>query len=710
MTRNKQDKQVAGGGAAAAAASYIQTENDEQEIQTDSDDKVFASCMTKLPQLLWSSSIFNCKISNLELELMTTEDLMNIPTYQTTDEAGQLRRWLCLLLGHTKDPVAVLLAVAKKLSLSPTVIFKGAILSNRQDLLNHLDINTAEIKSVISNDLYELVAGLNYERSFEILNVVVPLQLQEDQLKSNIFNILEAAACNNSLHILEWFKINCPDELCDRIGRNNWLIHLLPVASDHITVLKWFKQEMSDQSLFNSYLCSASYGACGLFARAVYDDNSEVLAWLKEEIQDHFQLLAQADRYSFFRDAVEKNHLNVLTWFKTEMPVQFNEMIHDCISLGATQSGTVANAAKEGLVNVLAWLKSEIPQAQFQPALEDAFFQAAEHGRVNVLNWLRTEMPIDRFQVMLNAFVERTGNIAYWFKRSFAHSSISVPATTIDRMNLHYKTKLQLALNWFKAEISEEQFQVMLGRAFLFAAEYGLLEILSQFKTEIPENQFHTIIRANNYCSIYAALEIKNDETINWFKIETPEAFQIVTSAIEQRSAEFIKRTQTIYVAEHEAEVPEQYQDLKNKFYANIQSVRLKYDDLRLRGYELEAGYADTLAEFLKTKGDLFFAETYQTQRSSFSLFKRQCSEEILKAKDWANIHRGYTQIFIDILQSLTLIGVILGAMQWSVTGKYSLFSVQTDSSTMLHVISGDVNQLGRVLHSSSKSVSYPQL
>ena len=137
--------------------------------------------------------------------------------------------------------------------------------------------------------------------------------------------------------------------------------------------------------------------------------------------------------------------------------------------------------------------------------------------------------------------------------------------------------------------------------------------------------------------------------------------------------------------------IPHAVQLQRNKFDENIKKILSKADDLMRRGYEQQAGYAQTLARLLTSKADLFFDTPYQQQKTGFQSFKCECTQEILKAEHWASVHRGYKQIFFNILQSLTIVGAIIGAVQWGVTGRYSLFPTKTNTSKMLNEISENV-------------------
>lgn len=93
---------------------------------------------------------------------------------------------------------------------------------------------------------------------------------------------------------------------------------------------------------------------------------------------------------------------------------------------------------------------------------------------------------------------------------------------------------------------------------------------------------------------------------------------------------------------------------------------------------------ANTLANNLETKVKLFFNLPFEDKKNKFISFKEECSTEIERAKELANC-RDYKQLFFDILQTLTVIGALIGVAQWFRTGRYSLFP--TPTTTLLGAI-----------------------
>ncbi|OGV34305.1 MAG: hypothetical protein A3E88_04010 [Legionellales bacterium RIFCSPHIGHO2_12_FULL_35_11] len=93
---------------------------------------------------------------------------------------------------------------------------------------------------------------------------------------------------------------------------------------------------------------------------------------------------------------------------------------------------------------------------------------------------------------------------------------------------------------------------------------------------------------------------------------------------------------------------------------------------------------ANQLSDNLKNKATLFFDLSDEDKRNGFLSFKAECLQDINNAKIWSN-HRDYQQIFFDILQTLTVIGALIGVAQWFITGRYSLFS--TPKTTLLETI-----------------------
>lgn len=119
----------------------------------------------------------------------------------------------------------------------------------------------------------------------------------------------------------------------------------------------------------------------------------------------------------------------------------------------------------------------------------------------------------------------------------------------------------------------------------------------------------------------------------------------------------------------------------KQKLFRLINLIRNQSYALSTKDHQDKV---NKLAHALKNKADLFFKLPCQDKQNRFALFKDECLQEITNAKSWSN-HRDYQQIFFDILQTLTLIGALIGVAQWFITRRYSLFS--TPTTTVLETI-----------------------
>lgn len=88
---------------------------------------------------------------------------------------------------------------------------------------------------------------------------------------------------------------------------------------------------------------------------------------------------------------------------------------------------------------------------------------------------------------------------------------------------------------------------------------------------------------------------------------------------------------------------------------------------------------AKELASTLAEKATAFCNLPSHKKRVKFTSFQKECLDELATAKNWPN-HCDYKQIFFNILQTLTVIGAVLGLAQWCITGRYSLYSTPTTS------------------------------
>ncbi|MGC1182339.1 hypothetical protein [Legionella sp.] len=106
-------------------------------------------------------------------------------------------------------------------------------------------------------------------------------------------------------------------------------------------------------------------------------------------------------------------------------------------------------------------------------------------------------------------------------------------------------------------------------------------------------------------------------------------------------------------------------------------------DNLRKRGHQHVAEQVNKLAQRLDDQVNLFFNQ--KNMRGEFLTFKKECLTELTQAKTWAKNHRGYKQVFFDFLQTVTVIGALLGGIQWCIKGRYSLFPVHTRTLKLIN-------------------------
>ena len=169
-----------------------------------------------------------------------------------------------------------------------------------------------------------------------------------------------------------------------------------------------------------------------------------------------------------------------------------------------------------------------------------------------------------------------------------------------------------------------------------------------------------------------------------------PVADPLIISDIEQKKDVAVKIKKDDYLSN----LKKISQSKIDDFYTNIANIAAKATDLRKRGFIDEASKAETLAKELENKSKIFFASAPEQQSLLFPTFKQECTSKLSDENKWASVHRDYKQIFIDIIQTLTIIGAILGVLQWGVIGRYSLFPVKTKSSMIFDATSESVTQL----------------
>ncbi|MDA9271765.1 hypothetical protein N9Q05_00055 [bacterium] len=113
------------------------------------------------------------------------------------------------------------------------------------------------------------------------------------------------------------------------------------------------------------------------------------------------------------------------------------------------------------------------------------------------------------------------------------------------------------------------------------------------------------------------------------------------------------------------------------------QSLLSQIDLIRQQGV-LISDEVNQLATTLEDLVKSFFIQSHQDRKNGFFSFKKEFLREFAKAKSWLN-YRDYQQIFLNIVQTLTVIGALLGVAQWLAVGRYTLFP--TSTTTLLEGI-----------------------
>ena len=116
---------------------------------------------------------------------------------------------------------------------------------------------------------------------------------------------------------------------------------------------------------------------------------------------------------------------------------------------------------------------------------------------------------------------------------------------------------------------------------------------------------------------------------------------------------------------------------LKIKAYSHaIQAIdKPKYDEV--------ATTAFNLYQSLRTKIDTYF----DTPKSNAIQLKEECQKAIDKAKPILEVHRGYKQLFLDI------INLLFAAVSWLKTGDWRLFKANTESMNIANQINEHVGK-----------------
>ncbi len=223
----------------------------------------------------------------------------------------------------------------------------------------------------------------------------------------------------------------------------------------------------------------------------------------------------------------------------------------------------------------------------------------------------------------------------------------------------------------------------------------GFAQLMRQFILEEEQNAINIYV---NQAQIYH--EIKNFSPMSIAELVARVRMQHINKAdesalneavlIAQQDEKLVEPFRSSYpcneiaeeiTKENQKRSDVRFSEQEMKLLSLINLIREQSHALSTKDYRDKA---NQLANILEEKAKSFLNLPCQEKPARFPSFKKVCLEKINDAKSWSN-HRDYQQIFLDILQTLTVIGALIGVAQWFITGRYSLFS--TPTTTLLETI-----------------------
>jgi len=462
-----------------------------------------------IPDILWSY-LFHFELSDLELFFLSRPlaDIISrrLEVVGLSDEQ-QLNAWLCILLRNPESESDALIDRAAQLNFSNDILFIGAALTNRMDILRKIDAESIEIKERIKSNHYlffQLVVTFGFFDVFQKLFSIITKNQLHEMIKSNFYGIFRYAAEKGHVNILEWLKDNCLEQLQAMIAAKTYYAFGNAAQNGHAEVLDWLKANSSPEQL-QAMIAAENYHA---FRYAAAYGHTEVLDWLKANASpEPLQAMIAAENYHAFRYAAANGHSDMLDWLKANSsPEQLQAMI------AAEKYHAFRFAAANGYSEVLDWLNvnSSPEQLQAMIAAENyhAFQYAAANGHSEVLDWLKANSSPEQLQAMIAAEKYH----AFRFAAANGYSEV---------------------LDWLNVNSSPEQLQAMIAaekyHAFRFAAQNTRIVVLDWLKAR-ASFQFQAMITADNYGAFYYAVEETNLKILHWLTLEAPLRFQDMIS------------------------------------------------------------------------------------------------------------------------------------------------------------------------------------
>jgi len=534
-----------------------------------------------IPDILWSY-LFHFELSDLELFFLSRPlaDIISrrLEVVGLSDEQ-QLNAWLCILLRNPESESDALIDRAAQLNFSNDILFIGAALTNRMDILRKIDAESIEIKERIKSNHYlffQLVVTFGFFDVFQKLFSIITKNQLHEMIKSNFYGIFRYAAEKGHVNILEWLKDNCLEQLQAMIAAKTYYAFGNAAQNGHAEVLDWLKANSSPEQL-QAMIAAENYHA---FRYAAAYGHTEVLDWLKANASpEPLQAMIAAENYHAFRYAAANGHSDMLDWLKANSsPEQLQAMIaaekyhafryaavyghpkvFDWINahsspeqletmIAAENYYAFQYAAAYGHTEVLDWLKANSSPEQLQAMIAaekyHAFRFAAANGYSEVLDWLNVNSSPEQLQAMIaaenyHAFQYAAANghseVLDWLKANSSPEQLQamIAAEKYHAFRFAAANGYSEVLDWLNVNSSPEQLQAMIAaekyHAFRFAAQNTRIVVLDWLKAR-ASFQFQAMITADNYGAFYYAVEETNLKILHWLTLEAPLRFQDMIS------------------------------------------------------------------------------------------------------------------------------------------------------------------------------------
>ncbi|WP_035887812.1 ankyrin repeat domain-containing protein [Legionella norrlandica] len=267
----------------------------------------------------------------------------------------QLAQWICILLAHQKSSQEDLQHIAEVLNLSDSIFFKGAILTNRTDILSKINTtDNNEIEIAVCENRFQLFRLATELKHYDLLKILCDILPDKKEAMISVYNYapLRTVVEQGSLEAFQWLTEQISEISLTKIfSSSGHLILDSALKQGYLHILDWIKNKITPNDL-DEIAMDMQY----IFRNAAESGQISSMEWVIEHISPSILNKRKNDRVVAFSAAAMKGHVEVLQYLKEHYPDEVDKMFNPGHNEGFGES-PFSLAVSSNKIKVLEWFQ-----------------------------------------------------------------------------------------------------------------------------------------------------------------------------------------------------------------------------------------------------------------------------------------------------------------------------------------------------------------